>query len=247
MQHTPPVLLQLVAPPADLQAQPEGSLLPAGYRGCPEAHGAHSRMGVSPLWAGEPSLRGVLLRSPRAPARGPGAEGAGLGTRPCSLPTASPSSSRFWEKIPGGATLSCPGTGCHAAVLGRRASQPGRLRQAAGHRAPSRLEAGGRGAAPGESCSRGRGSGSRVTVTHAPLLRAGPHRDAPPQQGSSRNVFIYIETLLYKLKERKRRKTRDGFCAPHSHPTSLPPSSRPGPTASAATLAGKSLPNPGSG
>lgn len=44
---------------------------------------------------------------------------------------------------------------------------------------------------------------------HAPSARAwlaGQHRNTPPQQGSSRNVFIYIKRLLYKLKERKRKK-----------------------------------------
>lgn len=38
---------------------------------------------------------------------------------------------------------------------------------------------------------------------------AGWHRNTLQQQGSSRNVFIYIKTLLYKLKERKRRKKKE--------------------------------------
>lgn len=53
------------------------------------------------------------------------------------------------------------------------------------------------------------GGWSFMLCSSAWVRAVGRHRNTPLQWGFSRNVFIYIKTLLYKLKERKRKKKRD--------------------------------------
>lgn len=77
---------------------------------------------------------------------------------------------------------------------------------------------------------------------------AGWHRNALLQPGSSRNVFIYIKTLLYKLKVKGKGKKRhlrgvavSKMVLPTFCPVSLLPSFCSGPTVSATISVGSQL------
>lgn len=176
-----------------------------------------------------------------------------------SSPMASRSSCSFWKKITAGAVWPFPGTCCHAAVLGWIVLQPGRLLLAftgeayrraliSPGRQQLRSSSGKRGAHRQVSPRDGWGGRNKSFMcSSAGVQVAAWHRNTALQQGSSRNVFIYIKTLLYKLKERKRKKrdnVLEGQVCQSQRPSlpTLSPSLPPSFGSGATILVGKSLP-----
>lgn len=232
MQHVPPVLLHNSAC-SSISWSPSSTwgVLAVSWVERPpwRSPGPLTRCGLTSL--NRQALCHQLLRLPRAagmnserargwrklsarPPAGNSQKVPGWDLRTTAYQPLRPLPATFWEKITGGAALPFLGTRCHAAVPGWMVLQAGRLLLMFTDEAHGR---------PG-SCqqrreesllaSRSCGWMGRWEVSHklrssAQARVAGWHRNTLQQQGSSRNVFIYIKTLLYKLKERKRRKKKE--------------------------------------